>query len=77
MTRSYKHTPVVGMTTAESDRGYKKMRASRERARERELIAHGEWDALEHELVPWEVWDTDKDGKMWFDPDEYPELMRK
>jgi len=77
MTKSFKKTPITGITHSESERNYKRLRSSQERMRVREALAHGEYELLEGELVPWDEWSTGRDGKRYFNPEEFPKLMRK
>lgn len=93
MSRSRKKTPIHGITTAKSTKGYKKQRAGEERAAERKLLHAAKAtmttalddDAvssdvtaeLSHEQAPWNEWDCERDGKVWFDPKKHPKMMRK
>lgn len=74
MSRSRRHTPVHGHTTARSEKDDKRIAHSRERAMVR--------DALAHEREPTRLprdgaWEFSKDGKSRFDPVRHPEWMRK
>ena len=75
MARSYRHTPICGMTTARSEKRDKQ-------------IAHRQYrrvnkQRIEHELEPLQVretsnvWLWDKDGRQLFDAARHPKLMRK
>jgi hypothetical protein len=82
MSRSYKKTPITG-NAGESDKNYKRIRAGRERMRQRNRL-HDYQAGLElaelwlrDELSPWDAWASDKDGKRYFDARKYPYLMRK
>jgi len=77
MSRSYKKTSIAGIHGSDGEKFYKKVRSGKERAKVRELLAAGEYEDLEEELEPWDEWNTSRDGKMWFDQDEFPKLMRK
>jgi hypothetical protein len=75
MSRSYRKTPITGMTTVESDKGFKKAEHRRER---RKLKATD----LTEETPPdpktyGNSWASEKDGKQWIDPAKFPKLMRK
>lgn len=71
MSRSYRKTPICGMTTATSDRVFKK--AARKRAR-RAVNARD----LTLEDAPFgNPWGAPKDGKQWIDARRFPEIMRK
>ena len=87
MSRSKKKTPICGMTTAQSDKPYKKIRAGTERAKERALTQkailgdESATESLEVENAPFNDWAGEKDGKQWFghmDESEYKKkLLRK
>jgi len=80
MSDSYRHTPVIGFCGSCSEKFYKALRNGRERVRVRGLMAVGEYDMLKFELVPWDEWQTMRDGKVWLGVDvwsESPMLMRK
>jgi len=75
MSRSKKHTPVTGVTTAESVRPYTRERAGKERSRQRALLheisklVDTEDDLVykaEVELSPWNEWDSPRDGKYYY-----------
>lgn len=65
MTNSYRRTPIFGMAQprAGSMRWYKRLRASRERARLQEALSRGEHEHAEGELAHWNEWDCPRDGK--------------
>ena len=77
MSRSYKRTPITGIHGSNGEKFYKRARSGKERAKVRELLAAGAYEDLEEELAPWDEWSTARDGKTWFDPDDFPKLMRK
>jgi hypothetical protein len=82
MSRSRRKTPVIGICGNDgSEKVYKRIRAGKERARLRELIAHERYDDAMFELAPWDEWDTARDGKHYvagrMDDDELVILMRK
>ena len=75
MSRSYRKTPICGMTTKASDKPFKK--AAHRQAR-RALYARD----LTSEEPPAEKaygnpWGAPKDGKQWIDTSRFPEIMRK
>lgn len=74
MTRSVRRTPIVGMTTAETDKPFKAMEHRRER---RAVEAALRADApLPDRRAFGNPWAADKDGKQFLaDPD--PRDMRK
>lgn len=63
MSRSYKKYPFVGRTYAKSDRWYKHYLHSKRRRRVRDMIATGQYDDLDTDLI-FDAWDSDKDGKI-------------
>ena len=65
MTHSYKHNPIFGTVGSKSSKWYKKMLHGQERARIRNLIAHGQYELAELVLAPWDAWDDPRDGKRW------------
>lgn len=87
MSRSYKKTNVCGNTTAASDKPFKKIWHSKMRTIERdklkdiEKVSVQNADEIEHiTTVVNDVsstYDTNKDGKHFFDQEKRPELMRK
>jgi len=75
MSRSFKKTPIVGNACSKSERFAKKNRSHRERVALRKAISHE--DEADVQLIPWDEWDTGRDGKHRFNPEEYPEFLRK
>lgn len=75
MSRSHRKTPTIGVTKAPSDKAFKpsEHRRARRALNQIDLTA----DDAPHEKQFDDPWRTDKDGKLPFDPKEYPELMRK
>lgn len=75
MSRSYRKTPICGMTTAASDKAFKK--AEHKRARR----AANACNLLIEEPAAGKAygnpWGAPKDGKQWIDPTRFPEIMRK
>jgi hypothetical protein len=63
MTKSRKRTPIVGVTTAASDKRFKKAEHSRERAAVRVALAQGE-DAPSPRAFG-DPWFGEKDGKQY------------
>jgi hypothetical protein len=80
MSRSRRHTPVCGITTARSEKADKRQAHRRLRARARSVAAraHPErdavWPGLRDVSDPWSM---AKDGKRAFDPARWPRLLRK
>ncbi|AGA08976.1 hypothetical protein [Sinorhizobium meliloti] len=75
MARSRRRTPITGMTTAESDKGFKVKEHRRERVALRALDISSQ--EPQSSKVFGNPWRGDKDGKQRFDPAMYPQLMRK
>jgi hypothetical protein len=63
MSRSHIHTPVCSNVGHNSEKYYKRLRASRERAIQNDLIAHGDYDELLFEQAPWNERETGRDGQ--------------
>lgn len=72
MSRSYRKTPIFthvhksGRKYSRALGEYKCLIHGTERARVRTAIAHGDWDALETVLCPWNDWDAPGDGKFYY-----------
>lgn len=70
MSRSRKKTPIGGITTAQTDKPFKRREHSRERAAVRDALVAGR-DAP-HPKTFGNPWSSDKDGKKyWDDPFSY------
>ena len=83
MSRSRKHTPITGHTTARSEKQDKRIHNRRFR-RTIKLALHdilNDLDKMLPELKEiWEEWDMDKDGKAYWDKEiieQNPKMMRK
>lgn len=75
MSRSRRKTPIIGVTTAGSDKPFKTAEHRRERRSVRATIKQ-----LEEAPDPRQFgnpWASEKDGKQWLDPSRHGELMRK
>lgn len=80
MSRSRKKTPIHGITTARSEKDDKRMAHGKQRAAEKQAITKimgGEEVPLPLQRETSNPYTFEKDGKMIFDPAEYPKLMRK
>lgn len=78
MSRSRKKTPVHGMTMAASEQQDKRRYNRRfRRVCKQTLHVNPLCKVLPHLREYSNPWSMDKDGKVRFDPAEYPELMRK
>jgi hypothetical protein len=78
MARSYRKTPICGITTARTEKGDKKIWHSRMRAATRTHIASGrDTDTMPLTREVSNVWSFAKDGKQRFDARRHPKLMRK
>lgn len=75
MSRSYRKTPIRGITTATSDKAFKK--AEHKRARRALSACDLETDEAPAGKQYGNPWDAPKDGKQWIDPTRFPEIMRK
>lgn len=78
MSRSRRKTPVQGITTAQSEKSDKRAYNRRFRRATKQAVQHSPSDEVmpilrEHS----DPWGMSKDGKHWFDPQKYPEAMRK
>lgn len=75
MSRSRRHTPIVGMTNAASDKPAKVSGHRRTRAVAREMLARGDESPPPVEITE-NPWRAPKDGKQWLGR-RRPELLRK
>ncbi|MEM1075047.1 MAG: hypothetical protein AAGI36_11360 [Pseudomonadota bacterium] len=75
MARSYRKTPICGMTKAASDKAFKK--AEHKRARRALNACDLELDDAPADKLFGNPWGAPKDGKQWIDPARFPEIMRK
>lgn len=73
MSRSRKRLPICGVTTAASDRDWKRDSHTRMRAATREALHHGREMPTVYECS--DVWNSDKDGKQWCA--NWPKAARK
>lgn len=76
MSRSRRKTPITGNTLAESEKTDKQLARRAGRKRVKELIRAGRYDELPEDNEG-ESWGWAKDGKQFFDEEEFPNLMRK
>ena len=74
MTRSRKKVPITGMTTADSDKTFKKREHRRERSAVRDALAVG--SEPPHPKGFGDPWDGDKDGKKYV-TDDREAVLRK
>ncbi len=74
MARSRRKTPIVGITTADTDKPFKTAEHRRERRAVKAAIKVGEEPPTAKAFG--NPWAAQKDGKQWLD-DPLPELMRK
>lgn len=63
MSRSFRHTPIIGITTARSDKPYKRAEHGRERCALREALCHS--DGHIHPKAFGNPWSSCKDGKQY------------
>jgi hypothetical protein len=78
MSRSKKSTPIWGMNGASSEKQDKRFYNRRYRRVSKQFLHVNP----ECELMPClrqysNLWAMAKDGKVWFDPEQHPERMRK
>lgn len=84
MSRSYRHNPFTGFTTAKSEKTDKRIANRRYRKALKEKLRGLDPSDDEEDFLPPKMeeissggWYFEKDGKMRFDPKEYPKLLRK
>lgn len=81
MSNSYKKTPITGQCSSRSSKWYKRIRHGQERAKEKELLAHGDYDNLDAELAPFDDWSDPRDGRFWmprlYNREQIKKRMRK
>ena len=78
MSRSYRKTPIAGITTAASEKRDKQLANRRLRCMVRQRLKdEPEAQVLLLKREVSDVWTMDKDGKRWFDAGGFAELMRK
>lgn len=78
MSRSYRKNPVTGWTMSSSEKGDKRFYNRSLRRINRRLLTLGRDQVLfkdKREVM--DIWSMNKDGKMRFDPQEFPKYMRK
>lgn len=75
MSRSYRHTPIIGNTTTKSEKRDKQLANRAWRRIVRVCISTGR-EVLPLQKEVSNVWGGGKDGKGWIG-NRYPELMRK
>lgn len=79
MGRSYKHTTISGITTAQSEKRDKRLANRRFRRISRHRVRIEAEPLINLDEIS-DVWDFQKDGKRYFFPDEvrlFPKLFRK
>jgi hypothetical protein len=74
MTRSRKKVPITGITTADSDKAFKKREHRRERSAVRDALATG--SKPPHPNGFGDPWDGDKDGKRYVTGDQATVLRK-
>jgi len=63
MSRSYRKTPIFRLCGGQSEKWYKRYHSSRERARAKDAIRHGNFLLLHFRQARWDEWSTSRDGK--------------
>jgi len=78
MSRSRRKRPFSGITSSDTEKQDKRIanRKLRRKVRVR-LAVDAEPETLPHVRDVSDPWAMSKDGKMRFDPDRHPDLMRK
>jgi len=75
VSRSRRKTSICGWTCARSEKQDKRLANRAFRHRVKGALATGRMMPQQREVS--QVLSWDKDGKQWFDPDRFPEEMRK
>ncbi|MEP2184365.1 hypothetical protein [Roseibium sp.] len=75
MSRSYRKTPICGMTLKDSDKPFKK--AAHKQARRAANACDLTLEEPPATKAFGNPWGAPKDGKQWFDPTRFPEILRK
>jgi hypothetical protein len=77
MSRSRKHTPISGHTSARSEKRDKRAANRKLRRRIKATVqTNPEAESMPELREVSNVWGMVKDGKHYFDADQYPTLMR-
>lgn len=79
MSRSYKHTTISAITTAQSEKRDKQLANRRFRRISKHRVKIDEEPLIDLNEIS-DPWDFQKDGKRYFDPEEakkFPKLFRK
>ncbi len=78
MSRSKKRTPFWGFSSARSEKQDKRDYNRRYRRVSKQFLrVYPECDVMPHLREYSNPWAMSKDGKVWFDPQQHPERMRK
>lgn len=77
MSRSRRKTPIRGMSSADSEKQDKRMANRKLRRRVRSVLRVEPEAPLPRLREVSNPWSMDKDGKRFFDPERYPQEMRK
>lgn len=80
MARSFRRTPISGLTNARSDKLFKRQTARRLRSAVRGALRTQRHETLAHASKIASRWDSRKDGKAWFGhlpPQRLRQMMRK
>ena len=79
MSRSYKHTTISAITTAQSEKKDKQLANRRFRRISRHRVKIDAEPLIDLDEIS-DIWGFQKDGKRYFNPDEarlFPKLFRK
>jgi len=77
MSRSRKKTSIHGITLADSDKEYKKSHSKKERRKVKYLLHVEEYEIVESQVIRFDAWSSNKDGKRYFSIPKSHKLMRK
>ena len=77
MARSRRHTSICAITTAKSEKQDKRLYNRRYRRTIRLRIRQGLWETLPPLREYSDPCNMDKDGKQWYNRNQFPSYMRK
>ena len=77
MARSRRSTPCCGITTSESEKSEKQNNNRRLRRKVKTVIESNDLECIPEIREVSNEWSMSKDGRKRFDPEKFPELLRK
>lgn len=77
MSRSRKKKPFTGYSTKDSDKYYKQLASRRFRKHEKNLLDQRIFEITEARNKFSESYSFAKDGKQFFNPEDFPKALRK